>query len=379
MMKEKLELILNEIDSLNLSGVLLRNPENLLFATGYWSALGRSLLWVSSDGRTKLLAPKSEIDFVPDGCVDEVEWQADEGLDAIFSPYPGFKKFLGKLSGRVGVELSSEVTTSIHVGSEASYASAPTFDLVKQAGAELVDFTPSIEKLRQHKSEGDVEKIALSYEISAVGLREGRFKLSEGMTEAELASVIEGAINSSVGYKGAKRVRAFAFVMSGYKGETAYYPYDISSEKTIKRGESVLIELDVQVDGYWSDTTRTWFIDPPKEMRDRYEAVLEGNEAATKAAKIGAPVTEVDSAARKVISDRGYGKEFNHRLGHGVGFRHHEMPALHPASKDVLAKGMTFTIEPGVYGKGFGIRIENGVEATERGGRKLGDVPLGFP
>jgi len=374
--KQKLESILFSMSKTGLSAVLLRDPENLLYATGYWPAVGRSLLLITSEGRSRLLVPRSEQDFVPSGGADEVEVEEDEGLSSVFSPYPRFQEFLGKLEGKVGVEASSEVVSVVQAGTEASFASGPTFDAVRRAGGEPVDFSGEMEVLRQQKDGDDIKKIRTSYELAALGIREGACKLKEGVTEAELASAIEGAIDSSVGYKGTRRVRAYAFVMSGERGEIAYYPYNFSSEREIREGDSVLVELDVQADGYWSDTTRTLFINPTRELRERFEAVLEANEEATRAAKVGAKAAEVDAVARRVLAERGYGKEFVHRLGHGVGFRHHELPALHPTSNDVLMEGSVFTVEPGVYGKGFGIRIEDGVAATSSGGEKLGSIPI---
>ncbi len=376
MRKQKISNVLKKMEALGLSGILVRNPENVLYLTGYWPTIGRSLLFMGSEGESRLLAPASEREFVPEDCVDRVEWQQDEGLDSIFDPYPRFKQFLGQLKGKIGVEMGSEVVSTVHVGTEVSYASCRTFDLVREAGGEPVDFSSELERLRQQKDEEDVMKITTSYELAAVGLREGQSRLKEGMSEAELASLIEYAINSSVGYRGTQRVRAYAFVMSGDRGSVAYYPFNTSSEKKIRENESVLIELDVQADGYWSDTTRTWFINPSKELRDRYEAVLEANEAAVRAAKIGARAADVDTVARQVIKERGYESEFFTRLGHGVGYRHHELPALHPASKDIILEGAVFTVEPGVYAKGFGIRIENGVVATPSGGRRLDVAPM---
>ncbi len=376
MKKAKVEAILKKAREMGLSGVLLRNPENLLYAAAYWPAIGRSLLFLSSDGESRLLAPASERDYVPDGAADEVTWEDDEGLDRIFDPYPAFKRFLGELRGKIGVEMGAEVASIVHAGTELSYASCRTFDLVREAGAEPVDFAGAMEELRAQKDEDDIAKIRVSYELAAVGLREGMCKLKEGVAEAELAAHIEYAINSLVGYKETQRVRAYAFVMSGDRGSFAYYPFNSSSEKRIREGESVLVELDVQADGYWSDSTRTWFLNPSRDLRDRFEAVLEANEAAVAAARVGARAAEVDEAARRVLKEKGYGEEFVHRLGHGVGFRHHELPALHPASAHVLGKGSVFTVEPGVYGKGFGIRIENGVLATESGGQRLDAAPL---
>jgi len=193
------------------------------------------------------------------------------------------------------------------------------------------------------------------------------------MTEAQLASMIEQAVYSNgVGYRSIRRARGFAYVMSGRNASGANLPFDISSDKRITRGESILIELNVQADGFWADLTRTWFIgEPDGELKRRYEAVSEANEEATRSAADGIPARELDKVAREVISSRGLSGEFNHRLGHGIGFRLHEPPSLHPASDEIIRKNMTFTIEPGVYGEYHGIRVEDVVLAGGKSGTKL--------
>jgi len=378
-MRSHAKAMMERMQEIGLNHLLLRNPENLLFAAGYWPALGRSLYLISSDGSSRLLVPESELDFVPSGAADDVQTYGDEGLDSLFTPVPAFKRFLASLSGLVGVELSSETVSSIHVGSEVSFACFPTFDLVRQAGAAVWDATPLMEDLRQTKDLEDLKKIELAHEFASFGLKRGREELREGMSEAELASCIEAEIGSRLGHMGSRRVRAFAFVMSGPNGSRAYLPFDISSDRKMGRKDSVLVELDVQVDGYWADLTRTWFMDPPEELLKRLEAVARANSAAAEAASARTRAADVDAVARRIVAEAGYGGEFNHRLGHGVGFRHHEMPALHPASPHILVEGSTFTVEPGVYGPSFGIRVEDGVVAERGRGRKIAEIPLGVP
>jgi len=278
-----------------------------------------------------------------------------------------------KRNSKIGCELSMETLAVTHVP-ELSFTGYRTCQtIIRETGSQLVDFSNSLHELRTIKDEDELDRILKACELAGFGLERGLRELREGMTEAELASKIEEAIYSKgIGYKDIRRARGFAFVMSGRKASNANLPFNISSNKKITRGESILIELNVQADGFWADLTRTWFIgEPASELKKRYEAVLEANERATEAAADGVPVKEVDMVARNTISSKGLGGEFNHRLGHGIGFRLHEPPSLHPASNETIRKNMTFTIEPGVYGKDYGIRIEDVVLAKETNGVKL--------
>jgi Xaa-Pro aminopeptidase len=252
--------------------------------------------------------------------------------------------------------------------------------LKKVTNGTLIDFSNELQELREVKDEEEIEKIKTTCEIAKFGLEAGFNSLREGMAEAELASIIEAAIYSKgLGYKGIRRIRGFAFVMSGVNGSEAYLPFDISSNKKIKKGESVLIELNTYADGFWSDITRTWFLGKPEErLKNIFDAICEATEKATLEAKAGSRANEIDSVARSFLASRGIKEEFNHRLGHGIGFRLHEPPSLHPYSSDIIKANSTFTIEPGAYGSDFGIRIEDVVLASKDRGFKLGNVPLGF-
>jgi len=377
MKKERTALILDEMKRLNLDAVILRNPENVLFSTGYWPVLGWSCFVLRRDGGSSILIPESELGFLGRNSVDEVKILKGETLFEVYDPARCLAQFIRELGikggSRVGCELSMESLAVTHVP-ELSFTGYRTCRMLsEETKSELVDFSNSLHEMRRIKNQGEIEKICTACEIAALGLEKGLEELREGMTEAELASTIEKAVYSKgLGYKGVRRIRGFAYVMSGVNGSSANLPFDISSQRRISRGESILIELNVQADGFWADLTRTWFIGAPSnELKNRYEAVLEANEQATRFAADGVAVREVDKVARDVISSKGLADEFNHRLGHGIGFRLHEPPDLHPVSNEVLREKMTFTIEPGVYGKYYGIRVEDVVLATRTGGSKL--------
>jgi Xaa-Pro dipeptidase len=142
--------------------------------------------------------------------------------------------------------------------------------------------------------------------------------------------------------------------------------------QVIREGSLVLIDDGCRVEGYTSDITRTFVVGKATdEMKRVFDIVHQAQTAALKAAKPGAPCGAVDDAARKVITDAGFGpayKYFTHRLGHGIGMDGHEWPYLVRGNKVPLKPGMTFSDEPGVYQPGkFGVRLEDDMYITENG------------
>ena len=126
--------------------------------------------------------------------------------------------------------------------------------------------------------------------------------------------------------------------------------------------------------GYHADMTRTIaFGEPPEKLREIHELVAAAQAAGFAAVKAGVIGRDADAASRKVIADAGYGDQFSHSLGHGVGLEIHEGPTLRTQSDDVLPVGAVVTVEPGVYVPGLGgVRIEDMVEVRENGGRVIG-------
>jgi Xaa-Pro aminopeptidase len=165
----------------------------------------------------------------------------------------------------------------------------------------------------------------------------------------------------------------FTVVASGPNGAN---PHHEIGERVIESGDMVVLDFGGLCEGYGSDTTRTVSVgEPSDEQRRVYEIVKQANEAAFQAVRPGASCQDVDRAARQVISEAGYGEQFLHRTGHGIGLTTHEPPYVVEGETQPLQPGMCFSIEPGVYLAGrFGVRIEDIVTVTETGGKRLNET-----
>jgi Xaa-Pro aminopeptidase len=140
----------------------------------------------------------------------------------------------------------------------------------------------------------------------------------------------------------------------------------------LSKGDLALIHVNSNLRGYWTDITRTYFLGEPDERASAmYNAILAARKAALESIRPGVRAADVDKAARTVMTEHGFGKEFRHPTGHGVGFvaiDHNALPRIHPQSPDVLETGMVFNVEPGIYIEGYGgMRHCDVVAVTETG------------
>jgi Xaa-Pro aminopeptidase len=165
----------------------------------------------------------------------------------------------------------------------------------------------------------------------------------------------------------------FCNVGSGPNGAS---PHQTASDRVIGLGDALVCDWGGSLEGYNSDVTRTVHVGEPSEaFVHAYEAVLAANKAAFDAVRPGVECQEIDRAARRVLTNAGYGDAFIHRIGHGLGLSLHEEPYLVEGNTLPLAEGMVFSDEPGVYFPGeFGIRIEDTVVCTAWGGRRLNEA-----
>ena len=167
----------------------------------------------------------------------------------------------------------------------------------------------------------------------------------------------------------------FAIVAAGEHAASPHH--EPTAERRIAPGDIVLCDFGGTMRGYCSDITRMFHAgEPPAEVRDAYAVLVDAQEAGVRAAIVGSPCSEVDAAARRVISDAGLGEFFVHRVGHGIGQEAHEDPYMVAGNELPLAAGHAFSVEPGIYFAGrFGMRLEDIVVATEEGPRRLNDAP----
>lgn len=219
-----------------------------------------------------------------------------------------------------------------------------------------------VERLREKKDPFEVEKIRASASLLDSGFRKAARLVRAGAIENEAAFSIEADLRR----RGAEAMAFDTIIASGARGAL---PHGRASGKKIKKGELVVVDMGVLMDGYNSDETRTFATGRLKpRQREIYGIVKDAQAAAINAIRPGARASDVDGAARKVIEKAGYGKFFGHGTGHGVGLDIHERPSLGPLSEDVLEEGMVVTVEPGIYLPGSaGVRIEDMALVTKGG------------
>ena len=165
----------------------------------------------------------------------------------------------------------------------------------------------------------------------------------------------------------------FTVVGSGPNGAN---PHHEAGDRTIEVGDAVVLDFGGLMHGYGSDTSRTVCVgEPSAEVREVHEIVRLAQQAGVEAVRPGVACQEIDRAARSVITDAGYGEQFIHRTGHGIGTTTHEPPYMIEGEEQPLVPGMCFSVEPGIYLAGrFGVRIEDIVTVTETGGRRLNNT-----
>lgn len=239
-------------------------------------------------------------------------------------------------------------------------------ELTEALDGEVVPVEDEVERLRWAKDPPEVERIARAQELADDAFDRVVSKLSEGMTERQVAFELERHMREA----GAERL-AFDSIVAF--GENAAEPHHGPADRPLRRGDVVKLDFGSVVDGYHSDMTRTVvFGEPPEELAGVYDVVRRAQQAGIDAVRAGVRGADADRAARSVIEDAGYGDRFGHSLGHGVGLEIHEGPTLRSESSDELPQGAVVTVEPGIYLPGVGgVRIEDMVVVQADGARVL--------
>jgi Xaa-Pro dipeptidase len=255
----------------------------------------------------------------------------------------------GIRTGRIGIEETACFTFYDHLRQAAS-------------GFECVSADSLTIACRGRKSDHELELMRLACDATFDVFRAVFASLKEGMSQDDIVKLVESGFAKMELHGG-------ALVLLG---ASAALPHGTIKPHTLKEGEVILIDGGCGVEGYASDVTRTGIYGKPSEKLVRvFNTVRGAQDAALDAARAGKLSGTVDDAARKVVTDAGFGpdyKFFTHRLGHGIGLDGHEHPYLVRGSKTVLEPGMTFSNEPGIYVPGeFGLRCEDDMVITADG------------
>lgn len=243
-------------------------------------------------------------------------------------------------------------------------------DLQSAGSFEAVSTNDVVEELRYRKEPAEIDAIRRAIEITDQAMAGLLSILGSGMTEHHVAGEIERLQRA----KGGERSASEIIVASGARSAL---PHGIATGRVLKANEPVMFDLGTVVDGYLADLTRTIHLGSASdEFRRIYDIVGEAQRRAESAIRPGMTAREADEVARNHITERGYGDNFGHSLGHSIGLDNHESPALSPYDETVLEPGMVVTVEPGIYVPGVaGVRTEDIVVVTDDGCEVLTESP----
>lgn len=237
-------------------------------------------------------------------------------------------------------------------------------------GVELAPADDLFAELRMVKSTAELDAMQCAVAIAEHTFELWLPQLRVGMTEREAAARLIAALLSN----GADALAFDPIVCAGPNGAM---PHAHPGNRPFQPGDWVVVDWGAVADGYDSDLTRmVVFGEPAGQMAEVHEIVLRANTAGRAAVAPGVEAQAVDAAARAVITAAGYGTQFTHRTGHGLGLEAHESPYIVAGNAQSLAPGMTFTVEPGIYLEGVGgVRIEDDVVVTPAGMQTLTTLP----
>lgn len=238
-------------------------------------------------------------------------------------------------------------------------------------GVELTEIGSLISDLRAIKDDAEIALLRRAQAITVAAFVEVSARVVAGMTEKEVAWELEKAVRAHGG-------DGLGFSTIVGAGENGARPHHTVTDRPIRAGEPIVIDMGARYEGYSGDLTRTIVVgEPDDQFRRVYDAVLRAMRHAEEVARPGMTGGALDAAARDVIAEAGYGNAFVHGLGHGIGLQVHEAPSARREGDDVFAVGMSLTIEPGIYLPDWGgVRIEDLVVFTPTGITNLTDAPV---
>lgn len=350
-MKDRVEGLVAQFPDKELDGVLISAPENRRYLSGFSGSAGYLFITKANailvtDSRYTEQATNESPDFEVRQVRGGWDWLVEE-LKA-----SGVKK--------VGFE-SQDMTVS-------SYNSL--IDAIKgDSSLSEVSFVPApglAENQRIIKDQEELSMLQLAIHAADQAMDQVCPAITPGMTEREVAWKMESAMRDA----GADTISFDTIVAAGPNGAMAHHQ---PTDYVIKPGEPIVIDMGAKVGGYCSDLSRSIVVGEPDEtFKKIYDIVLGAQLTAINTVKVGMTGEETDSLSRNVIAEAGYGDNFGHSLGHGVGLVIHENPRVGPRSSDILELNTVFTVEPGIYLTGWGgIRIEDIVILREDGAATL--------
>ena len=351
MTKERINALRSILRDKKLDAFLISHPENRRYLSGFTGSAG--FLFISFD--KAILA--TDFRYTEQANRQSPDFEILQITGAMTSWLPETLKTLN--CKNIGFE-AEDLTVSAH---------ERLLETVRGADNVEVDFTPTqgfVEPLRSLKEESEVNDLQAAIDASDAAMNAITAILKPGMTEKEVGWKLEQAMRDF----GAEGPSFETIVASG---PNAALPHHRPSDRELRIGEPIVIDMGALVNGYCSDLTRTVIVgEPDNKFAEIYDIVHTAQLAAINTVIEDMTGGEVDALSRNIIEEAGYADQFGHSLGHGVGLAVHEAPRVGKGVEDHIKKGMVFTIEPGIYISGWGgVRIEDIVILEEGNARVL--------
>ncbi len=351
MNQTRINRVLTALKDLGVSQMLITDPMSIYYLTKVFVHPGERFyaLYLHADGRHKFFLNKLFV--IPEEVEMEKVWYSDtDALTKIIEEHLDKEKVLG-----VDKDMKARFLLPL---------------MEANAAAGFVNTSYAVDITRGSKEEEEQEKMRAVSAINDRGIEKFKELIHAGVTEKEVASQLE-QIYMSLGADGLSFQPIVSF------GANAADPHHMPDDTVLKEGDCVLFDVGCIKDGYCADMTRTFYYKyATEEQRKIYEIVRKANETAEAKVRPGVDLHELDSAARMLIAEAGYGPNFTHRLGHFIGLDVHEYGDVSAVSDWKAAPGMIFSIEPGIYLPGnTGVRVEDLVLVTEDGCEILNHYP----
>ena len=333
---------------LNLDGMIVYQGFNTKYLTGFEGGTGDGIVVVGKKNARLITDARYEEDY---------KNRLPEGVD--FKVTRDYYAVAVKTAQEFGIKkLAFEASLPYDI-----------YDYLDELLPADIDFDAlpkAIEVLREVKDAQELEALRKAANASVKAFKDLLPFIKPGKTEREVANELDRLQK----IYGAQKASFDTIVASGYRSAL---PHGEATDKVIENGELVTIDFGYYVDGYTSDVTRTIAVgNVSDELKTIYEIVKQANQNAIDVVKPGISGSEIDKVARDYITEHGYGQQFNHGGGHGVGLDIHEGPAISPRSSDEMQVGHLLTIEPGIYlANQGGVRIEDDVIVTTDGFENL--------
>ncbi|MFH2123073.1 MAG: aminopeptidase P family protein [Pseudomonadota bacterium] len=335
-----------------IDGLLVSQPENRRYLSGYSTldhgiAETAGLLLIPARGESWLL---TDFRF-------KLQAEAEAGFLHIGLYPKGVLALLREMMPDLGIHT---------LGFESEYSLYSFAEKLKVLGAKIglqvLPTTGLVEKMRLVKDEDELAKLRAAVDLNEKVFEEVYSSIAPGQTENEIALAIE----STMRRMGAESP-SFSTIVAA--GSNSALPHAVPGPALVQRGQPVMIDMGLILEGYCSDMTRTFVLGEPDErFLAIHRLVRRAQLAAISSIREGVVAAKVDKIARNIIAAAGYAQAFGHSLGHGVGLAVHEEPRLSSRNRKQLRAGMVVTVEPGVYIPGWGgVRLENMVVVREDG------------